>query len=60
MKAVRNETTEIWHLVGSRGCGIDPDGAAYGEAVDGTWAVVRDHVGRDVGDRCRNCKWPPM
>ncbi|MDX1746687.1 MAG: hypothetical protein R3324_12170 [Halobacteriales archaeon] len=58
MDAVRNDRTETWHLLGSRGCGIDPDGDAYADIFHGTWAEVRDEVARDTGSRCRNCRWP--
>jgi hypothetical protein len=54
MKAVRNEDTGTWHLVGARGCGADPDG----ERVEGTWAGIRDRVDRSAADRCGNCNWP--
>ena len=59
MEAVQNEGTGVWHLLGSRGCGVDPDGGTYGDVVSGNWAVIRDHVDRDAGDRCRRCRWPP-
>jgi len=55
MEAVRNATTGTWHLIGARGCGVEPDG----ETVTGTWAAVRDEVERDAGDPCRRCNWPP-
>lgn len=54
MQAVRNAQTGTWHLVGSRGCGAEPDG----ERVEGNWAEIRDHVDRDGGGRCSNCRWP--
>lgn len=59
MEAVRNDRTGTWHLIGSRGCDVDPSGAAYGDVVDGNWAEIRDRVDRDEGDRCRRCRWPP-
>ncbi len=54
MKAVQNEHTDTWHLLGARGCGARPDG----ETVDASWAKIRDRVERDSGSRCRNCNWP--
>ncbi|PSP81895.1 hypothetical protein BRC83_10650 [Halobacteriales archaeon QS_1_68_17] len=54
MEAIKNPRTGTWHLLGSRGCGSDPDG----ERVSGSWAEIRDRVERDAGDRCRNCNWP--
>jgi len=54
MKAVRNEGSGMWHLIGTRGCGAEPDG----ETVEGNWAEVRDHVDRDEGSRCTRCRWP--
>jgi len=54
MKAIRNEQSGTWHLVGSRGCGAEPDG----ETVEENWAEVRDRVDRDAGERCTNCRWP--
>lgn len=54
MRAVQNEQTGTWHLVGTRGCGAEPEG----ESVEGSWAVIRDTVERDDGDRCTNCNWP--
>lgn len=54
MEAVQHPDSETWHLVGSRGCGVEPDGAS----VDGSWAEIRDRVDRDSGDRCSNCRWP--
>jgi len=54
MKAVKNERSETWHLVGSRGCGADPDG----DVVEGTWAEIRDRVERDAGSTCSRCRWP--
>lgn len=54
MEVVRNDATGTWHLLGARGCGAEPDG----ERVEGNWAVVRDSVDRDSGDRCGNCRWP--
>lgn len=59
MEAVRNERTGMWHLIGARGCGVDPAGDAYGGVVDGTWAEIRDTVDRDPGERCSRCRWPP-
>jgi hypothetical protein len=59
MEAVRNDETGVWHLLGSRGCGVDGDGDAYGKVVDGNWAVIRDTVDRNEGTRCRRCRWPP-
>lgn len=58
MEAVRNDRTDTWHLLGSRGCGVDPTGAAYDEVFEGTWAELRDRVERDVGTKCRRCRWP--
>ncbi|MFB6233200.1 MAG: hypothetical protein ABEH61_02980 [Haloarculaceae archaeon] len=55
MLAVRNPATGTWHLLGTRGCGQNPDG----ETVDATWSKIRDRVDRDDGDRCSNCNWPP-
>lgn len=60
MDAVKNERSGTWHLVGSRGCGVDPTGAAYGDVVTGNWATLRDTVSRDDGESCRRCRWPPM
>lgn len=60
MRAVRNDRTGIWHLLGSRGCGVDPSGDAYGEVVEGSWAAVRDEVSRDAGEPCSRCRWPSM
>ncbi|MEF8776336.1 MAG: hypothetical protein V5A43_07515 [Haloarculaceae archaeon] len=54
MQAVKNKTSGVWHLIGSRGCGRDP----AGETVEGTWAEIRDRVDRDAGDRCSTCRWP--
>lgn len=54
VRAVRNDATGIWHLLGSRGCGAEPDGAV----VEGSWAEVRDRVERDSGETCSNCRWP--
>jgi len=54
MRAVRNERSGTWHLVGTRGCGAEPDGAV----VAGSWAEVRDRVDRDAAERCGNCNWP--
>jgi len=54
MKAVKNERSGTWHLVGSRGCGAEPDG----EVVDGPWAEIRDRVERDEGSPCSRCRWP--
>jgi hypothetical protein len=54
VKAVRNENTGTWHLIGARGCGADPGGTI----VTGNWAEVRDRVDRDAGDRCGRCNWP--
>ena len=60
MRYVRNERTGVWHLLGSRGCGVDPRGEAYGEVREGSWAEVRDTVDRDEeGGRCSRCRWPP-
>lgn len=55
MKAVLNERSDTWHLLGSRGCGADPDGSV----IEGSWAEVRDEVYRDTGKRCSHCRWPP-
>jgi len=55
MHAAQTESSGIWHLVGSRGCGADPDGAT----IEGTWATLRDHIDRSEGDRCTRCNWPP-
>ena len=60
MRAVKNADTGTWHLLGSRGCGVDPGGAAYDEVLEGTWAEVRDEVSRDAGSRCKRCRWPPV
>ncbi len=54
MRAVQNEGTGTWHLIGARGCGAEPDG----ETAEGNWAVIRDTVDRDAGDQCSNCNWP--
>lgn len=54
VKVVKNETSGVWHLIGSRGCGREPTG----ETVEGTWAEIRDRVVRDAGDQCSNCRWP--
>lgn len=54
MEAIRNNQSETWHLVGSRGCGTEPDS----ERGEGNWAEVRDRVGRDAGYRCSRCNWP--
>lgn len=54
MKVVKNDSSGTWHLVGSRGCGSEPDG----ERVEGSWAVIRDRVTRDEGPRCSHCRWP--
>lgn len=54
MKAVLNEETGTWHLLGARGCGVTPDG----DTVDATWSKIRDRVERDTGNRCGNCNWP--
>ncbi|MFB6353783.1 MAG: hypothetical protein ABEJ92_06825 [Halobacteriales archaeon] len=59
MEAVLNESTGTWHLLGSRGCGVDPAGDAFGEVVAGNWAEIRDAVDRHEGTRCRRCRWPP-
>lgn len=59
MRAVQHVDSAIWHLLGARGCGVDPAGRQYGAPIDGTWAEIRDHVDRDAGERCRNCRWPP-
>ena len=53
MKAVKNARSGTWHLVGSRGCGAEPDG----EVVEGSWAVIRDRVERE-GGWCKQCRWP--
>jgi hypothetical protein len=55
MNAVKNETTDTWHLIGNRGCGAEPDG----ERATGNWATIRDRVDRDSATRCQNCSWPP-
>jgi hypothetical protein len=55
MRAVQNDRTGTWHLLGARGCGTTPGG----KTVDGTWAEIRDQVDRDAGARCTNCNWPP-
>jgi hypothetical protein len=60
MDAVKNERSDTWHLLGSRGCGVDPEGTAYGEVRSGNWATIRDTVTRDEGDPCSRCRWPPM
>jgi len=54
MRAVKNGRSGTWHLVGARGCGAEPDD----EAIEGSWAQIRDRVDRDSGDRCGNCNWP--
>jgi len=54
MDAQRNDDTGTWHLVGTRGCGVDPDG----RHVSGSWAEIRDAVARGDGDRCSHCDWP--
>lgn len=54
MKAVRNDETGTWHLIGVRGCGARPDG----QTVDARWSKIRDRVDRDSGTRCKNCNWP--
>lgn len=54
MEAVKNADSGTWHLVGTRGCGAEPDG----DAVEGNWAEIRDRVDRDEGDRCQRCNWP--
>jgi len=54
MEAVQNEETGTWHLLGTRGCGAEPDG----DRAEGNWAEIRDRVTRDPGDPCRNCNWP--
>jgi len=55
MKAVKNENSSTWHLIGDRGCGAEPEG----ETVGGSWAEIRDTVERDDGSRCTRCRWPP-
>jgi len=60
VQAVKNERSGTWHLLGSRGCGVDPSGDAYGEVVEGSWAEIRDEVSRDEGEPCSRCRWPPM
>lgn len=47
-RAVQNEKAGTYHLVGTRGCGAEPDG----ESVQWSWAVVRDTDESDHGDRC--------
>lgn len=54
MKAMQNERTGTWHLVGARGCGAEPEG----DVVEGAWAEIRDRVERDGSNRCSNCRWP--
>jgi len=54
MEVVKNGSSGVWHLVGSRGCGAEPDG----ERIDDSWAMVRDRVDRDDGTRCSKCRWP--
>jgi hypothetical protein len=54
MKAVLNEESGTWHLLGTRGCGVTPEG----KTVDATWSKIRDQVERGAGDRCGNCNWP--
>lgn len=56
MEAVQNEQTETWHLLGTRGCGAQPEG----DRIEGTWAEIRSRVTRDTGTRCQNCQWPPV
>lgn len=59
MDAVRNAETDTWHLLGSRGCGVDPEGDSYDPILEGSWAEIRDTVDRSSGSRCRRCRWPP-
>lgn len=47
MEAVRNEESKAWHLIGSRGCGAEPDG----KFVEGNWAEIRDRVDARVRER---------
>jgi hypothetical protein len=54
MRASKNDRSGTWHLLGSRGCGADPDGPT----VTGSWAEIRDRVDRDDATRCGNCRWP--
>jgi len=54
MKAVLNEESGTWHLLGARGCGATPDG----EVVDARWSEIRDRVERGTGSTCSNCHWP--
>jgi hypothetical protein len=54
MKAVRNEASDTWHLLGARGCGASPDG----QVLDARWSEIRDRVERDTGTKCGNCNWP--
>jgi hypothetical protein len=54
MQVAKNEATGIWHLIGTRGCGADPDGDPF----EDTWAMIRDRVDRDSDDKCSNCNWP--
>jgi hypothetical protein len=54
MKAALNEESGTWHLLGTRGCGVTPEG----KTVDATWSKIRDQVERGAGDRCGNCNWP--
>jgi hypothetical protein len=54
MKAAQTPASGTWHIIGSRGCGTEPDG----DTVEGTWAEIRDRVDRDAGDRCSHCRWP--
>ncbi len=54
MKAVLNERSETWHLVGNRGCGAEPDGLR----IEGSWAEIRDEVERSAGTPCSHCRWP--
>jgi len=54
MRAVRNESSGTWHLIGTRGCGTRPDG----ETIEAQWSKIRDRVERGEGTQCKNCNWP--
>ena len=54
MQAAHNDETGTWHLLGARGCGVDPEG----QHLDARWSEIRDRVERGEGTPCRNCNWP--
>lgn len=54
MEVVQNDRTGTWHLVGSRGCWVEPNG----ETVEEDWAAIQDYVDDSAGDRCSRCNWP--